>query len=84
MKCLKVLIVSIFIFVSCNAGPGGISGNATLNDGEVWPIIESVLAEGAEISDERPDVSIASEKEILIKIAKVAAQDGYLDLDHPL
>jgi hypothetical protein len=84
MKCLTVLIVSVFIFVSCNAGPGGISGNATLNDGEVWPIIESVLAEGAEISGERPDASIASEKEILIKIAKIAAQDGYLDLDHPL
>ncbi|MDR1248294.1 MAG: hypothetical protein LBK63_03230 [Treponema sp.] len=82
MKGLSILIASFFILVSCNLGPN--NGKTSLNDGEVWPIIETVLAEGAEISDVRPDASILSEKEILIKMAKIASEEGYLSLSHPL
>jgi hypothetical protein len=82
MKGLSILIVSFFILASCNLGPN--NGKASLNDGEVWPIIETVLVDGAEISDVRPDVSVLSEKEILVKAAKIASEEGYLSLSHPL
>jgi hypothetical protein len=80
-----LLLVLLSSIMSCNSVPSGVGKNLNkFNDGEIWSIIETVLVEGAEISDVRPDASVLSEQEILIKITKIASQEGYLSLDHPL
>ncbi|GHU71365.1 hypothetical protein FACS189450_07270 [Spirochaetia bacterium] len=82
MRNIIVLAVSVFLLTSCNRVQNVI--NDKTKDDDIWLLIEKFLADGAEVFDVRPDAGIVSEKEILVKIAKIAAADGYLNLNHPL
>ena len=49
------------------------------SDDELWAAIAPRIVEGADLSDVRPASDMLSEKEMLIKCAKIAAAEGYLD-----
>jgi hypothetical protein len=79
---LAVAAFLVIFFVSCTQTEGIRLDNKS--DHEIWSLIESVLAEGANPSDIRPHADTLSEKEVLIKFAKIAASEGYLAINHPL
>jgi hypothetical protein len=87
MKKIVYILVSIIIGIlvlSCqqpNRANNDIPSLAEMEDADLWASIEDVLAPGAKVSDVRPASNILSEKEILIKAAKLAYQNGDLYLD---
>ncbi|GHU25272.1 hypothetical protein FACS1894172_18820 [Spirochaetia bacterium] len=77
-KIFTLIVISTLtlVFFACQTKP---FLSKISSDTEIWAVIVPALVEGAEISDTRPAPDILSEKEILIKCAKIAVEEGYLD-----
>jgi hypothetical protein len=74
-KAFAVFCLSV-LFFSCQTQN---SVGTAITDDELWAVIAPRIVDGAEVSDIRPAPDMLSEKEMLIKCAKIASVEGYLD-----